>query len=102
MLCAALSARTDSGAAFTSISLGWGSSAVATGRCAAARPHNDTGFNLRSRRQFCSGFVREVFLEATDADLGEVVTFADLLAQHPGADLQLWKFSYFAPPNFLS
>lgn len=55
----------------------------------------DTGFNLRSRRQFCSRFVREVFLEATDADLGEVVTFADLLAQRPGADLRLWKFWYF-------
>jgi hypothetical protein len=40
-------------------------------------------------------FVREVFLEATDADLGEVVTFADLLAQHPGTDLRLWKFWYF-------
>ena len=51
----------------------------------------DTGFNLRSRRQFCSRFVREVLLEATNENLGEVITFADLLAQYPGTDLRLWK-----------
>jgi hypothetical protein len=55
----------------------------------------DTGFNLRSRRQFCSRFVREVLLEATDMDVGEVVTFGELLARNPGADLRLWKLWYF-------
>jgi len=55
----------------------------------------DTGFDLRSRRQFCSRFVREVLLEATDENLGEVVTFADLLARNPEADLRLWKAWYF-------
>jgi len=56
----------------------------------------DTGFNLRSeRRQFCSRFVREVLQEAADAELGEVTTFADLLAENPGMDLRLWKAWYF-------
>jgi hypothetical protein len=55
----------------------------------------DTGFNLQSRRQFCSRFVREVIQEATDVDLGEVVTFADLLESYPGADLRLWRAWYF-------
>jgi Permuted papain-like amidase enzyme, YaeF/YiiX, C92 family len=56
----------------------------------------DTGFNLRSeRRQFCSRFVREVLQEAADADLGEITTFADLLAQNPGVDLRLWRVWYF-------
>lgn len=56
----------------------------------------DTGFNLRSeRRQFCSRFVREVLQEAADADLGEITTFADLLAQNPGVDMRLWRVWYF-------
>jgi len=32
----------------------------------------DTGFNISSRRQFCSRFVREVIQEATDIQLGEI------------------------------
>ena len=55
----------------------------------------DTGFNLQSRRQFCSRFVREVVQESTQVDLGEVETFADLLASYPGADLRLWRAWYF-------
>ena len=55
----------------------------------------DTGFNLRSRRQFCSRFVREVLEEATGAVFGEVTTFSDLLARNPATDLRLWKVWYF-------
>lgn len=55
----------------------------------------DTGFNLRSRRQFCSRFVREVLEESTGAVLGEVLTFSDLLARNPETDLRLWKLWYF-------
>ena len=56
----------------------------------------DTGFDLRSEhRQFCSRFVREVLEEATDENLGEVMTFADLLARNPDVDLRLWKAWYF-------
>jgi hypothetical protein len=55
----------------------------------------DTGFNLRSRRQFCSRFVREVLEESTGAVLGEVLTFSDLLARNPDTDLRLWKIWYF-------
>lgn len=55
----------------------------------------DTGFDLRSRRQFCSRFVREVVEEATDQSLGDIETFADLLAHNPEADLRLWKLWYF-------
>jgi len=55
----------------------------------------DTGFNLRSRRQFCSRFVREVLQEATNENLGEIITFADLLASNPETDLRLWRLWYF-------
>jgi len=55
----------------------------------------DTGFNLESRRQFCSRFVREVLAESTGVVLGKVMTFRELLARSPGADLRLWKLWYF-------
>ncbi|MFM1989419.1 MAG: hypothetical protein RJA99_2376 [Pseudomonadota bacterium] len=55
----------------------------------------DTGFDLHSRRQFCSRYVREVLAEATGVDVGEVQTFADLLKQQPGASLGFWKLWYF-------
>lgn len=55
----------------------------------------DMGFDLRSRRQFCSRFVREVLQEATHQNLGDVETFAELLAHNPAADLRLWKLWYF-------
>jgi hypothetical protein len=55
----------------------------------------DTGFNLRSRRQFCSRFVREALQESTGVEVGEVITFCDLLERNPGTDLRLWKAWYF-------
>lgn len=55
----------------------------------------DTGFNLNSRRQFCSRFVREVLEESTGIEVGDVETFRDLLARNPDADLRLWKLWYF-------
>jgi hypothetical protein len=55
----------------------------------------DTGFDLRSRRQFCSRFVREVLQESTGEAIGEVQTFRALLERNPAADLRLWKMWYF-------
>lgn len=55
----------------------------------------DTGFNLRSRRQFCSRFVYEVLQEATGEELGQVTTFKDLLVDNAEIDLRLWKVWYF-------
>jgi Permuted papain-like amidase enzyme, YaeF/YiiX, C92 family len=55
----------------------------------------DTGFSLRSRRQFCSRFVREVLHESTGLAIGEITTFRDLLARNPGTDLRLWKIWFF-------
>ncbi len=55
----------------------------------------DTGFDLYSRRQFCSRYVREVLAEATGVNVGEVQTFADLLKQQPGVSLDFWKAWYF-------
>lgn len=55
----------------------------------------DTGFNLHSRRQFCSRYVREVMSEATGTSLGEVETFATLLARRPETDLGFWRLWYF-------
>jgi hypothetical protein len=55
----------------------------------------DTGFNLQSRRQFCSRFVREVIGEATGILLGEVESFATLLSRRPDTDLRFWTAWYF-------
>jgi len=55
----------------------------------------DTGFNLRSARQFCSKYVREVLAEATGQALGEVQSFSVLLSQNPQVNLSFWKVWYF-------
>jgi hypothetical protein len=54
----------------------------------------DTGFDLHSKRQFCSRFVREVLLESTGTAVGEVETFANLLSRRPDANLGFWKLWY--------
>jgi hypothetical protein len=51
----------------------------------------DTGFNLDSRRQFCSRFVSEVLDEALQIRIGEVQTFEQLYAGNPDADLRFWN-----------
>lgn len=55
----------------------------------------DTGFNLDSRRQFCSRFVREVLLEATGTEVGETETFRTLLSRNPQAGLGFWRVWFF-------
>lgn len=55
----------------------------------------DTGFSLKSRRQFCSRFVREVLQESTGIVVGDIETLGDLLVRNPDADLRLWKLWYF-------
>lgn len=55
----------------------------------------DTGFNLHSRRQFCSRYAREVIGEATSEQLGQVERFADLLRAQPNAPLWFWTLWYF-------
>jgi hypothetical protein len=55
----------------------------------------DTGFDLRSRRQFCSRYVREVLMEATGTAVGDVESFFSLLARNPDADLRFWRIWYF-------
>jgi Permuted papain-like amidase enzyme, YaeF/YiiX, C92 family len=54
----------------------------------------DTGFDLHSRRQFCSRYVREVIEEATGIRVGEVETFAALLTRRPQTDLGFWRVWY--------
>lgn len=54
----------------------------------------DTGFNLHSRRQFCSRFVHEVVDEALGERLGQVQTLAELFEQHPQARLGFWRTWY--------
>jgi hypothetical protein len=55
----------------------------------------DTGFDLHSRREFCSRFAREVLVEATGHQVGEVETFAHLLAIRSDADQVFWRVWYF-------
>lgn len=55
----------------------------------------DTGFNLHSKGEFCSRFVREVINESTGVNVGEVETFKTLLDNTPKADLAFWRIWYF-------
>lgn len=55
----------------------------------------DTGFNLRSSRQFCSKYVREVVAQATGQELGEVENFSTLLSHNPNINLRFWRAWYF-------
>jgi hypothetical protein len=54
----------------------------------------DTGFDLHSRRQFCSRFVHEVLAESTGLVVGEVQCFEQLLARQPKAALGFWRLWY--------
>lgn len=54
-----------------------------------------TGFNLDSRRQFCSKFVYEIYRDALGVELGRVETFENLLHNNPEARLTFWKLWFF-------
>ena len=55
----------------------------------------DTGFDLHSKRQFCSRYVREVLDESIGVKLGQIESFSTLLALNPHADQAFWKAWYF-------
>ncbi len=55
----------------------------------------DTGFDLHSRGEFCSRYVREVVDESTGVRLGKVESFSVLLKHNPDADLSFWRKWYF-------
>ena len=64
---------------------------------AAQRAHvfYDTGFDARSRRQFCSRYVREVLMQGAGVEVGRVETFQALLKSAPDADVGFWRAWYF-------
>jgi hypothetical protein len=64
---------------------------------AARREHvfYDTGFDARSRRQFCSRYVREVLQQGAGVEVGRVETFRQLLESAPVADVGFWRVWYF-------
>jgi hypothetical protein len=70
---------------------------VAVVAAAAQRAHvfYDTGFDARSRRQFCSRYVREVLQDGAGIEVGRVETFKELLASAPQADVGFWRAWYF-------
>jgi hypothetical protein len=53
-----------------------------------------TGFALRSKRQFCSKFVHELLAEGCGEQVGEIETFATLLARNPQVSLRFWRIWY--------
>lgn len=55
----------------------------------------DSGFNLESKRQFCSRFVRESIEDATGIALGEISNFDTLFKHNPEANLKFWRLWYF-------
>ncbi len=58
------------------------------------RKFYDAGFNLQSRKQFCSRFVYEVLSEALGVSLGKVQTLRELLTENPAADMRFWRLWY--------
>jgi len=49
------------------------------------------GFNLDSRRQFCSKFVYEVYRDALGVNIGTIESFRELLQRNPTSPLTFWK-----------
>jgi hypothetical protein len=49
------------------------------------------GFDLDSRRQFCSKFVYEIYREALGVSIGTVQSFRDLIEKNPESPLAFWK-----------
>jgi len=49
------------------------------------------GFDLDSRRQFCSKFVYEIYREALGVSIGTVQSFRDLIEKNPTSPLAFWK-----------
>lgn len=55
----------------------------------------DTGFNLYSRRQFCSRFVHEILNETVGIKVGKVETLRSLFRDNPDAHIGFWRWWYF-------
>ena len=54
----------------------------------------DTGFNLHSKRQFCSRYVHEIVYEATGQKIGKITTFRELLKDNPSSGTAFWRLWY--------
>jgi len=61
----------------------------------------DLGFNYDGRRQYCSKFVYECYLEATGREVGALQSFRELLEANPEHGLTFWRwwFAGFIPWN---
>lgn len=59
----------------------------------------DLGFDYDGRRQYCSKFAYECYLEATGREIGRLESFRALLAANPGHGLTFWRwwFAGFIP-----
>lgn len=55
----------------------------------------DGGFNLYSKRQFCSRYVREVVEAATGVQIGVIENFRTLLEKNKKVGLLFWRVWYF-------
>jgi hypothetical protein len=53
------------------------------------------GFDLHSRKTFCSKFVHDAVYESTRQSIGEVETFDHLLHRNPDAPLWFWRAWFF-------
>jgi len=53
------------------------------------------GFDLRSRKTFCSKFVHDVVFESTHQSIGEIETFDQLLHRNPDTPLAFWRTWFF-------
>ena len=53
------------------------------------------GFDLQSRKTFCSKFVHDVVNESTHQSIGEIETFDHLLHSNPDTPLAFWRTWFF-------
>jgi Permuted papain-like amidase enzyme, YaeF/YiiX, C92 family len=49
------------------------------------------GFDLQSRKTFCSKFVHDAVFESTHQSIGEIESFGHLLHRNPDAPLLFWR-----------
>jgi hypothetical protein len=53
------------------------------------------GFDLKSRKTFCSKFVHDVIYACTGQSIGEIETFEQMLHRNPHASLAFWRVWFF-------
>lgn len=54
----------------------------------------DLGFDINSKRQFCSKMVHEILVESAHINIGKIETLKQLLENNKNSNIKFWKIWY--------